>query len=96
MKKVCSLFLALSLAAALLVGCGSSSSTASPSQTGGSGSDGDVEERLLLGEHSACESGESVGDRKADDLHPAFVFCQRCNESIIVTGCPEKIAGSRI
>ena len=62
----------------------------------GSGSDRDVEERLLLGEHSACKSGESVGDRKADDLYPAFVFCQRCNKSIIVTGCPEQISGSRI
>ena len=62
----------------------------------GSGSDRDVEERLLLGEHSACKSGESVGDRKADDLYPAFVFCQRCNKSVIVTGCPEQISGSRI
>lgn len=49
MKKVCSLFLALSLAAALLVGCGSSSSTASPSQTGGSGSDGEKTHISFMG-----------------------------------------------
>lgn len=49
MKKVCSLFLALSLAAALLVGCGSSSSTASPSQTGSSGSDGEKTHISFMG-----------------------------------------------
>ena len=37
MKKVCSLLLALSLAAALLAGCGGTPSTSSPSQAGGSG-----------------------------------------------------------
>ena len=40
----------------------------------GSGSDGDIEEGLLLSKNSSGESCEAVRDRKTDDLHAAFVL----------------------
>ena len=62
----------------------------------GSGSDGDIEEGLLLSKNSSGESCEAVRDRKTDDLHAAFVLRERGYESVIVSGCPEQISGSRV
>ena len=62
----------------------------------GSGSDGDIEEGLLLSKNSSGESCEAVRDRKTDDLHAAFVLRERLRMSVIVSRLPGADIRSRV
>ena len=59
----------------------------------GAGSGADLKEAFLLAVHTARQSYKAICESQSQDLHHALILCQRGNQHLVITDCPQQIAG---
>ena len=58
------------------------------------GTHGNVKETFLMSIDGAAQGYQTVGDGQTDDLDQPLILCQAGDQCVIVSHCPEQIAGT--